>query len=238
MNAFYGNMHVIFHDTRWTLGRVLFLYTTLPLMLAYIIIGLFFNLPEEVVIVISVPVYANIAIAAILALSIMFPVAIGLGSTRIQFMGSLYVVGVGAVAAVILLLNICQLAMILIYQQWIGPYSIWNPAISLGLEYNFILYFWVDFMIGLFLFSFSALLYCCWRRLGTALSLLLLTMAAITILFLLYNGLMVNVWEWLKIIFTGSRAIGGVSLFGMLSIPFLTGTYFLMRNAPVAPFSH
>jgi len=189
MSVFYGNLQLIYYDLRWTLGRVLFLYITLIIMMAYIIIGLMFELPEEMIVVISVPVYLNIMISGVLVFGYLFHITLGLGSTRAQFLSSAYLVGVVAVAAVILLLNICQLAMIHIYQQWIGPYLIWNPAIILGLEYNFMLYFWVDFMIGLLLFSFSALLYCIWHRLGTANSLLILTLVAIVILFLFYAGL-------------------------------------------------
>lgn len=97
MSSLYGNTRLNYYDTLWMLGKVLFLYITFPLMVVWIIIGLIFDLPTDVVMSISSPVYINIAIFAIAGFRSLFPVAIGMRNTRVQFLKAFYGTGLGAV---------------------------------------------------------------------------------------------------------------------------------------------
>lgn len=234
MSASYGNTLLIYHDARWVLGKVLFLYITLPLMAAWLIIGLIFDLPADVVISISVPVYINIAIVAITGFKSLFPVAIGLGSTRVQFLKSFYGTVLGAVAFTILLLNVCQYVLLAVYDRWIGPANIQHPAAFFRTDYQFIPYLWIDLMVGLFLFGFTFLIYCLWYRLGSAHILISFTVVIITGLSLYYGGFLGPwfVWLWAKI---NLDAMVAFTSLGAVSLAALFSTYPLMRNAPLQP---
>jgi hypothetical protein len=61
MSSFYGDYRLIIRDVGWYFGRVLFLYITLPLLLAWIFVGMVFTLSPAVIPGISIHVYVNIA---------------------------------------------------------------------------------------------------------------------------------------------------------------------------------
>ncbi len=198
MSILYGNIRLIYQDASWLLGKLLFLYIIVPLMVIWLLIGLIFNLPDGTVTGISVPVYIQIVIFAVAGFKSLFPIAVGMGSTRVQFLKSYYLTGLVAVVLVMLLLNVCQYVLATAYNQWIGWSNIFHPAVLFRNDYQFISYYWIDLMIGFFLFGFSFLIYCIWYRLGTVRGLILLIIMLITELFFYYGGVLNSwfIWIW------------------------------------------
>ncbi len=237
MSALYGNTLLIYHDARFASGKVLFLYIILPLMAAWFAIGLIFDLPADVAIQFSVPVYIHIAIVAITGFHALYPVAIGMGSTRVQFLKAYFGVGLGMVFFTILLLNVCQFLLLTAYHRWIGLANLFHPAALFSADYQFIPYFWVDLMVGLFLFGFTFLIYCLWYRLGSARMLISLTVVIISGMFLLYGGVLALWFARILIWALNLEAMVTFTLLGAVSLVALLSTYPLMRNAPLQPKS-
>ncbi|UNC92013.1 hypothetical protein [Candidatus Contubernalis alkaliaceticus] len=233
MNTFYGNTLLIYNEMKWYFGRVLFLYITIPLMIAWIITGLVFNLHEGVITSIPVPAYIHIVLFSMVAFKMYFPIAIGMGSTRIHFLKAFYVTGLGVVAFTILFLNFCQYIMIIVYNQLFGWSSILHPAIFFRPEYQFLPYLWIDIMFGLFIFGLSFLLFCAWYRLGSVRMLFLITVLTIICLFLYYGGVLETWFQWVRSL--GLDAVIGFTILGSLGLFALFSTYPMMRDASLNP---
>ena len=233
MNTFYGNTLLIYHEVKRYFGIILFLYITIPLMAAWIIVGLAFNLPEEVITSISVPVYIHIALFSLVGFKAFFTVAIGMGSTRIQFLKAFYVTGLGVIAFTMLFLNFCQYIMIIVYNQLFGWSSILHPAIFFRPEYRFLPYLWIDIMFALFILGLSFLLFCAWYRLGSVRTLFLITVLAITCLFLYYGGVLETWFQWVRSL--GLDAVVGFTILGAFGLFALFSTYPMMRDASLNP---
>ena len=233
MSAIKGNLYMLFHEASWALGQVLFLYIILPLMALWVLIGLLFNLTPDVATAIPVPVYINITIVAWIGFKPLYLTAIGLGSTREQYIKSFYLVYLAAVFAVMLILNICQYLLKAVYQQIFGWSNILHPGLLVRPDYHFFTYFWVDLMIGLFLFGLTFLIYSIWYRLGTT-KILLVAMIFFTGAALLYYGGVLNTWfNWL--VGLDITPLNYSYLFGAAGLLVLSITYPLMRNAPLQP---
>jgi len=234
MSALYGNILLIYHASRNALGKIIFLYIVLPLMAAWFVVGLIFDLPAGIFVQISIPVYIHIAIVAITGFKSLYPVAIGMGSTRVHFLKAYYGTVLGAVFFTMLLLNMCQYVMLTGYNRWIVPANIVHPAAFFIADYQFIPYFWVDLMVGLFLFGFPFLIYCLWYRLGSARMSIALTVVIISGLFLYYGGVLTSwfTWAWLNV-----KPMTAFILLGIVGLVALFSTYPLMRNAPLQPES-
>jgi hypothetical protein len=233
MSSFYGNYRLIIRDVNWYFGRVLFLYITFPLMLAWIIIGMVFNLSPDVIPGISIHVYVNIAILALVGFKTIFPIAIGMGSTRQQFLKTFYATGLGTVLFVILLLNISQLFLATVYNRMLGWSNLMHPAVLFRSSYQFLPYFWIDLMLALFLFGFSFLVFCLWYRLGLVAMFSILMSLAIAGLFLYYSGILgpgvERLWQ------AGRDSLLFFAVPGLAGLAILLGTYPLMRDAPLEP---
>ena len=234
MSTLYGNTLLLYHGARNTLGKILFLYIVFPLMAAWFAVGLIFDLPAGIFIQISVPVYINIAIVPITGFKSLYPVAVGMGSTRVNFLKAYYGTVLGAVFFTIFLLNVCQYVMLIGYNRWIISANIVHPAALFSADYQFIPYFWVDLMVGLFLYGFTFLIYCLWYRLGSARMLITLTVVIISGLFLYYGGVLESwfTWIWLNV-----KPMNAFILIGIIGLVALFSTYPLMRNAPLQPNS-
>ena len=107
-----------------------------------------------------------------------------------------------------------------------------HPASFFMTGYRFISYFWVDLMVGLFLFGFTFLIYCLWYRLGPARILIALTVVIIGGMFLYYGGVLTSwfTWLWLNV-----KPMSAFNLLGLIGLAALFATYPLMRNAPLQP---
>ncbi len=233
MSAIKGNLYMIYHEARWTIVQVLFLYIILPLMALWVLIGLLFNLTPDVATAIPVPVYINVAIIAVIGFKPLYLSAVSLGSTRVQYLKAFYLVGLGSVFTAMLLLNICQYLLKTVYQQLFGWSKILHPGLLVQPDYHFTTYFWVDLMAGLFLFGLTFLIYSLWHRLGTSI-ILLIAMIIVSGTVLLYYGGVLNFWyTWL--IGLNISPSGYFTLLGAAGLLALFLTYPLMRNAPLQP---
>lgn len=233
MSSFYGNYRLIIRDVSWYFGRVLFLYITLPLMLAWIVAGMVFTLSPDVMLGISIHVYINIAILALVGFKTIFPVAVGMGSTRLQFLKAFYATGLGTVFFVMLFLNICQFLLAAVYNRMYGWSNLLHPAVLFRSSYQFLPYFWIDLMLALFLFGLSFLAFCLWYRLGLVTLFSVLMSLTIAGLFLYYGGLL---GPWVtRLGQFGKDSLLAFAVPGLAGLAILLGTYPLMRDAPLEP---
>lgn len=200
------------------------------------IIGLFLDpSPASLITGISIPAYVHIILFAISSFRPLFPISVGMGSTRIQFLKSYYLTGIGAVFATILFLNVCQYVLMVVYDRWMGWSNIMHPAVLFLNEYQFLSYFGIDLMVGLFLFGFTFLIYCIWHRLGTVNIVMILMAALFPIFFLYYGGVMDSWFTWLRSLNLSATTV--FTLFGAIGLGALLSTYPLMRSAPLHPKS-
>ena len=234
MTIINGNFRLIYDVVRVYLGKVLFLYITIPLMVLYVIIGLVFNpSPTTFITGIPIPAYIHIILFAISGFRPLFPISVGMGSTRIQFIKHYYLMGLGTTIATILFLNVCQYILMSTFDWLMGWSNIMHPAVFFLNEYQFLSFFGVDLMVGLFLFGVSFLIYCIWHRIGTV-NIVLVMMALVIPIFFLYFGGMIGSWfTWMES-FNFSAATIFV-IFGAIGLGALFSTYPLMRHAPLHP---
>lgn len=233
MSVVYGNARLVYEVSSVYMGKILFIYITLPLMALYVLIGLIFDPPETLVTGISIHVYINIIILAVGGFKPLFPIAIGMGSTRIQFLKSYYIASIGTVFSIILLLNISQYVLMIVYERLVGWSNILHPATYFLDEYHFLSYFAIDLMVGLFLFGVTFIIYCIWHRIGTTYSFIILVAVALPVLFLYYGGFMDSLFTWLLSLNLSATTV--FTLLGAIGLATLSATYPLMLNAPLQP---
>lgn len=232
MNVNSGTVRMLYENALFTFGKLLFLFITIPLLLLWLFIGYFFNLGEDVVAAISGPAYVFIPLFAISGFKGIFPVAIGMGSTRSNLLKTFYVVGLASVLLVTFILNIFQWILVTLYERWDVGAKILHPSTFFNQEYTFVSYYLIDFMLGVFTFSFAFLFFTINHRLGFQKSVIwLMVLVSIGTLFT-YSGLVdFSLWQWLvtqdfhdMVIFSFVIIISLIALFI---------TYPIMRNAPL-----
>ena len=179
MNLNSGTFRIVYEETLFAFGKFLLLYITIPLLLLWLCIGYFFNLGEEVIAAISGPTYFFILLFAINGFKTIFPVAIGMGSTRTNLLKTFYAVGLASVLVVTFILNVFQWILLTLYERWDVAANILHPGTFLNREYTFLSYYLMDFMVGIFLFSFAFLFYTIYYRLGFKKSVIWLTVLMI-----------------------------------------------------------
>jgi hypothetical protein len=231
---------MVYEDARWLMGKFLLLFITAPIMAAWIVLGLFVDLSgADVVSAISGPVYFFIPTFAIMGFKSLFPVVIGMGSTRKQFLKSFYSVGIITVAVCLLLVNAGHYVLLRM------SHNILHPGVILMENYNFLAFLMIDIMVGLFLFGAAFLSYSIWHRLGLIKSAMLLLAVAITGMFLYYGGALDSVVSWLGTLDLDAMIIANtvnlgtlvIILFGLVGLAALFITYPLMKNARLQPKS-
>lgn len=142
MSIINGNSRLIYDVVRFYFSRVLFLYITFPLIALYVMIGLLLDpSPASFITGIPIPAYAHIVLFAISGFRPLFPISVGMGSTRIQFLKNYYLMGIGTAFATILLLNVCQYVLMIIYDSLMGWSNIMHPAGLFLNEFHFLSYF-------------------------------------------------------------------------------------------------
>ena len=232
MNLNNGTFRIVYEETRFAFGKLLILYITIPILLLWLTIGYFFNLGEEVIAAISGPTYFFILLYAINGFKTIFPVAIGMGSTRIKLLKTFYAVGLVSVLIVTFVLNLLQWILVTFYERWNVAAHILHPGTFLHREYTFLSYYLMDFMVGIFLFSFTFLFYTIHYRLGFKKTVIWLTVLTIIGTLIQYSGLIdFSLWEWLV-----AQNLSDSEIFSFVIISSLIAlfiTYPIMRNAPL-----
>lgn len=227
MSASKGTFRMIYEGALCFMGRIFMLYITLPLFIAWIILGYYVDLQgANVVSAVSGPFYFCIPYLAIAGFHTLFPVAIGMGSTRIQFLKSFYIIGTSGILICLFLINIGQYLLVK------TSHTILHPGIFLIPEYHFLSYLWLDLIFGFFLYGAAFLCYAVWYRLGTVKTVLLFVGVTIAGMFLVYGGVL-STWTALA---EANGWILAVSLM-LMSLVLLVSTYPLMKNASLYPKS-
>lgn len=227
MNTSKGTFRMIYESALCFMGKFFLLYITLPLFIAWIILGFYVDLQgANVVSAISGPFYFCIPYLAIAGFHSLFPVAIGMGSIRVQFLKSFYAVGAAGILACLFLINIGQ--------YWLvkTSHTILHPGIFLIPEYHFLSYLWLDLIFGFFLFGIALLCYAVWYRLGTVKTALLFVGVTIVGMFLVYGGVLS---AWTVLAETNGWILAVLLTF--ISLLLLFSTYPLMKNASLYPRS-
>lgn len=227
-----GTVRMLYEDALWFLGRFLFLYITLPLTVAWIIIGTAFEL-ENAFGSIPGPAYFFIAFYGVMGYKGILPIATGLGSTRTQILKTFYGIGTFAVVILIVLLNLCQWLLASLYESGISSAHIMHPGMLIYVEYHFLSYLWIDLMIGLFLFGVTFLLTSIIYRLGMTRALIGFTGLGIAGLFLYYSKALDGAIE---LMLGGNLfSVTTFTTLGIIGLISLLMTYPLMQNAPLIP---
>lgn len=235
MNSLYGTVRLVSEDSLWFFGKLLFLYITIPLTIVWLLIGYIFGLGDETVVSIAGPTYFFAPIFAIAGFKSLYPIAIGLGSTRTQFLKVFYSVGLLGVVLSILFVNVLHRLLKAVFLQWDIDSSIFQPGLFLVNEYHFLTYLWIDLMFVLFLMGVSFLLYSIKFRLGTRKSLFALMLLSLVTMFLYYGGYLTNSMDWFMELDLAALKMKLISLIGLFGIGALLVTYPIMRNASLKP---
>lgn len=231
MNSMKGTLRLVSEDALWFLGKFLFLYITIPLTVGWILIGLFFGIPDNTVAAISGPAYFFIPMFAVMGFRSLLPIAVAFGGTRTQLLKVFYGTGIAAVFMSVLFLNILQYILV---ATTINDRSvnILHPGVFVLEDYYFFSYLWIDLMVGLSLFGLAFVFYCFIYRLGMKKSAIIVMLLAITGMFLYYGGVMDSSsfeWIWNHDL----HPLTFFTLAGLLGLGALFVTYPLMRNAPL-----
>lgn len=235
MNALYGTFRLVSKDALFLLGKFLFLYLTIPLTILWLCIGYIFGLSDDVVASISGPAYCFIVIFALWGYKSLYPVAIGMGSTRIQLLKVYYSVGIVAVVISVTFLNVLQYILKTLYLQWEIGANILHPGLLLVDGYHFFAYLWIDLMFGLFLFGVPFLLYSINFRLGFRKSIMMLMLLSAVFMVLYYGGYLNSSMEWFLGLDFDSLKMTLITILGLCSVGALLLSYPIMRNAPIKP---
>ncbi|QJD82806.1 hypothetical protein [Cohnella herbarum] len=233
MNSQSAVFRLMYEDVIWYFVKLMLLFITVPLTIVWIIAGLVFNLDRETLAAISGPAYFFIAGFGLFGFKSLFPITIGMGSTREQFLKAYYSVGIGGVIFSVLCLNVCQYALVTIYQ--------WN-SVEAGIlhagrlfldEYDFLDYLWIDLMVGIASFSLTFFGNAIFYRVGFIRCVIMLMIVTVVGIFLYYGGVISALSDSMSDIKMSAMAI--VSCVGAVSLAALFATYPMLRHAPLHP---
>ncbi|RDW22104.1 hypothetical protein [Oceanobacillus chungangensis] len=237
MNSLYGTFRLVSEEFLFFLGKFALLYITIPLTLCWALIGYIFGLGDEVLASISGPTYIFIIIFGVNGYRTLYPVAIGMGSTRVQLLKVFIGLGTLGVVISITFLNVLQYILKTLYLQWEIGANIFHPGVFLVDGYHFFAYLWIDLMFGLFLFGVPFLLYSINFRLGMRKFIIILMLLSATFMVLYYGGYLSNSMEWFLGLDLDILGMTLITLLGLCSVGALLLTYPIMRNASLKPKS-
>jgi hypothetical protein len=229
MRTNYGTFRLIYEDAYWFLGKMLFLYITLPLTAAWIILGLSFDMDDALSVIGGPAYFFFIPFYGIMGFKSLLPIAVGLGSTRTQLLKIFYGVGIAGVALYMLFLNLCQWLISALYEHGMISVSISHPGTMYSTEYQFLPYLWIDLMVGFVLFGGAFFIYCIIYRAGMTRTLIGTMIIGILAMFLYYSGLLAAPLEALAEF--NLTAMPLFTLAGAAGLAALYSTYPLMKNA-------
>lgn len=233
MKARSAVFRLIYENASWYFAKLLLLFITVPLTIVWIIAGLVFDLDRETLAAISGPAYFFFAGFVLFGFKSLFSISIGMGSTREQFLKAYYGVGIGGVIFSVLCLNICQYALVTIYQWNSVEAGILHAARLFLEEYNFFDYLWIDLMVGMACFGLSFFGYAIVYRVGFIRSVILFMIVTVAGIFLYYGGTISALFDWMSNFKMSAMAIA--SCVGAVSLAALFATYPMLRHAPLHP---
>ncbi|SHN69666.1 hypothetical protein SAMN04487896_2642 [Paenibacillus sp. ov031] len=225
MNSVKGTNRLILDDMRWYL--MIFSFITLMLTVVYLAIGFIFDIAYTTQL--CGPMYGGICAFAIAGIVTLFPVAIGIGSTRIQFMKSFYIISVWMVIGTITILNIIYFITHLLLEYGTLRVTFYQPGMLYSSEYHFFSYLWIDLMIGFLVLGLSIFSTVCWIRLGMRnfFSLFFGFSLIVTLVFTLSDLSEFMLW------IAGVNRMTLFTALGVIGGALLLSTYPMMKNAPL-----
>lgn len=233
MNSQGAVFRFIYEDASWYFAKLMLLFITVPLTIVWIIAGLVFDLDQGTLAAISGPAYFFLAGFGLFGFKSLFSISIGMGSTREQFLKAFYSVGIGGVVFSILCLNICQYALVTIYQWKSVEAGILHVARLFLDEYRFFDYLWIDLMAGMASFGLSFFCYAIIYRIGFIRSVIMFMIVTVAGIFLYYGGTISALFDWMSNFKMSAMAIA--SCIGAVSLAALFATYPMLRHAPLHP---
>ncbi|MDX8366350.1 hypothetical protein [Cytobacillus sp. IB215665] len=225
MNAVKGTYRLLYEDMRWWL--LLFSAITLGLAVIFIAIGVIFEVSFTATL--FGPIYGAICTIAAIGIVYSFPVLIGLGSTRKQFLKSYYFIASIMVICFITVLNIIYFFMNTLNQLGVHKLSFFHPGMLYSINYHILAYVWIDLMVGFSLLGLSAFLTVSWRRLGNR-NFLIIFFAFNLLATILIN--IVNITSLLEWIFE-LNVIYTFTIVGFIGFCLLICTFPMMKHAPL-----
>ncbi|CAI6080172.1 hypothetical protein PAECIP112173_02802 [Paenibacillus sp. JJ-100] len=225
MNAVKGTNRLMLDDMR--LYLTIFTSIALGLTAIYIAISLLFNVSYSSQLL--GPMYGGICAFAVAGLITLYPVAIGLGSTRIQFMKSFYMMGACMVAGTMVILHTIYLIVHLLNTRGGLGVTLFQPGMLYSSQYRIFSYLWIDLMLGFLVLGLSVFLTVCWIRLGMRNFLILLFGLGLVMSLVTVFTDLIELLGWITkvdmlLLFTVLGLIGGA---------LLLSTYPMMKHAPL-----
>ncbi|MFF2875839.1 hypothetical protein ACFVR2_05895 [Gottfriedia sp. NPDC057991] len=227
MNSIRGTYQLVFDELKWYFK--IFSLITLLLSVVYVFVSIIFKIPLQSSAALFGPIYGGISTFAVAGLVIPFQVAIGLGSTRRQFLKSYIVMSDLMVITSITFLNILYYIMNILLDKGINSFHFYHPAELVSSEYHFFTYYWVDLMVGFMILGLSSFIAVLIRRLGILYFLIALVLLSILVTFLSINGISSDLFTWIINI----KAINFFTFIGLLGIVLQLLTFPMMINAPL-----
>ncbi|PGL71178.1 hypothetical protein [Bacillus sp. AFS055030] len=227
MNSIRGTYQLVFDELKWYFK--IFSLITLLLSVVYILVSIIFNIPSQSGAALFGPIYGGISTFAVAGLVIPFQVAIGLGSTRTQFLKSYNVMSVLMVITSITYLNVIYYIMKVLLDKGINSFRLYHPAELVSLKYHFFTYYWIDLMVGFMILGLSSFIAVLVRRLGILYFLIALVLLSILLTFLSINGISSDFFTWIIKI----KPINLFTCIGLLGVVLQLFTFPMMINAPL-----
>ncbi|WFR63826.1 hypothetical protein P9222_06110 [Paenibacillus amylolyticus] len=159
----------------------------------------------------------------------MFPVAIGMGSTRIQFMKSFYMNSVWMVAGTMVILHVVYFLIHLLQERGIVDVTLYQPGMLYSNEYQFLSYLWIDLMCGYFVLGISVFPTVCWMRLGLRNFFIMFFGVGLVITLIITLGDLGELMLWIA----GINRMTLFTALGFIGGALLLSTYPMMKNAPL-----
>jgi hypothetical protein len=227
MSAVKGTYKLVFNDFRWFF--ILFSCITLGIAVIYLLISMIFDVPANTDSSIFGPIYGGICAFAGAGLVMPFQVAIGLGSTRKQFLKSYYVMGCLMVVASITFLNVLYMIMDFLLEIGINKFKFYHPGNLESQDYHFFTYYWFDLMIGFLILGLTALTTVLIRRMGVVNFLIAIVLLGMALTLILIPGNAPLIFEWI----TQTDIYSLFTWAGTIGIAMLLITYPMMKDAPL-----
>lgn len=134
-----GPAYVLLNDMSYSLGRIGLLYITVPLFLFWAVFATTVD-PEGLVAAISGPIYFFVITYAIAGYKSMYPIVMGMGSTKKHFIKTFYVTCLSSLAVIVFILNVLQMILVWLFQVTNSSATILHPGVFIYEEYNFFLF--------------------------------------------------------------------------------------------------
>ena len=228
MNSLNATSRFIYEEIRFTLGTMALLYITLPLVLIWCTLGVLFDL-DTVATVIAGPVYGMIIAYGIFGYNNSFAIAVGLGSTRKQYLKLYMLLGTLSILLLMLILNLLEYVMYALFKDGISSVILIDTGSLFFDDYHFFTYMMADYSFGLLLFGLTSLFTSIFYRLGFFKTTIILFAVFLVVSLFLQLGALDGFIEWLS----GLSKSVWLFMLALAGMAALVSTYPIMLHVPL-----